>query len=138
MGSHTAPRRVAMDFKHLRLLRGLPLPTTLLCLLAACAGGRYSIGGTTPKGDLAEVLVLGSRPRIRVDNRGPGELQVRFLTPDVDDQQARRMDAMSTEHRLRGPVRVTLEALGPGPAHWKLEAWNSTGLRADMLVEVPE
>lgn len=104
-------------------------------LLTGCASGRYSLGATTAVGDVSAVEVLGRRPRIVVENEGPGLLRLDFEGPDGSRDDSVTVGVGVTARTLRGPVRVRLEPAGNEPIVWRLVATDCRGLRADVLVE---
>lgn len=103
--------------------------------LSGCASGRYSLGSTTASGTASEVLVLGRRPRVAVENDGPVPLRVDFDSPDDAWDCSVTPRAGVAERTLPGPVRVRLEPTGDGQAVWTLRAWEAAGLRVDLMLE---
>lgn len=108
---------------------------TVLLLLCSCASDRFSLGATTAPGDASEVQVLGRRPRVSVENEGPGRLHVHFDAPGDAWDDSVTLGVGVTMRTLPGPVRVRLEPLGDERAIWRLVARESTGLNADLLLE---
>ena len=113
-----------------------PLLLVALALLASCHADRYSLGSALDAGQAAEIVVLGSRPRIEVENAGPGMVTVRFEAVKVDDEHEVELHAGSTSMRtLPGPVRVLLLAAAEEGCEYRLIAHGCEGLRADLLLE---
>lgn len=107
----------------------------LLLLLSACASKRFSFGSSTAPGVRSEVLVLGSRPQVSVENEGPGELLLQLDSHGEHREEVVRPGELSAEHELRGPIRVGLEPLGAELVAWRLVAQRCTGLRADLILD---
>ena len=109
-----------------------------LMLLGGCASDRYSLGSVTFPGNAAEVKVLGQRPKVAVENEGPGRLRVDFDSPDDAWDKSVTLGVGLASRRLPGPVRVRIEPIGSAHATWRLTAWRAGGLRADLVLEREE
>ena len=99
---------------------------TALCAAAVvtlgCSSDRYSLRHTTAAGQVSEVRVLGSEPRIRVDAYGDGGLLVEMQSAAEGWDVSTTLRSTGTQHTLPGPVLVRLTPQDEASVEWKVEA----------------
>jgi len=111
----------------------LMLVAAMTC--CGCASDHYSLRSSTAPGTASEVLVLGSWPSIAVGLEGSGPMQVEFDGPVDSRDDLVTVVTGEVVRSMPGPVTVRIEPLEDRGVDWRLQAWNSTGLAADLLIE---
>ena len=110
----------------------------MLLVLAACSSHRFSYSSITMAGRVAELTVDGARPRIEVENQGPGSLRVELFTSDdtlVFDRTL--LPNSATTEMAPGPITLRLTTTDETPCEWRVEVWGSSGLQVDLNVAAP-
>ena len=106
---------------------------TLACLaFASCGTTHYSLSHEFSNGVVAEIEVLGERPRITVENEGPDPLRVEFLGPAEEIVIGAVPALGATMQTLEGPVVVRMTAPKKGRCAFVIIAYASEGLAADL------
>lgn len=113
------------------------LLTLSLLLGVGCRSDRYSIGSTLAAEQQAEIEVFGHRPRILVENEGPGSLGVLFRGAGEEFGPSVLHPGAATMQTLFGPVKVRLIAVEGGGCDYQLTAHGCEGLAANLLDESP-
>lgn len=116
------------------LLVRLCLLTLALPLTFGCQTDRYSLGSSLAAEQSARIVVLGSQPRIEVENLGPGPLTLRLEGPSSKVEPLVLKPDATTMQTLAGPVNVLFSAAALG-CSYKLTAFNCGGLRVDVIYD---
>ena len=105
-------------------LRSLPL-VAILILCGGCSS--YSqFGMVLQPGSMASLKALGDNPFVRVDNDGPGPIEVSFM-PNVGSTEQVRVLRGSACRSLRGGGTLQFVLVEGNRADVQIEVQNATG-----------
>lgn len=102
------------------------------CLLLACVGcaSEATFGIVLRPGTYARLAVLGDNPFVRIDNQGPGEVEVTFVR-STGGADTTRLPTASTARNMRDGGTVCMSLANDATADLYVLVQDATGTALD-------